>query len=1120
MANATIKITQLPSIGNGLSASTILPVVNTTGTAVTDKTTLGNIANLILTQAGNTLPPAFVANLAYTVVNSAQPNITSVGNLSINTLHIAGGTNGQYLQTDGEGNLAWVAGGGSGNGVVGGSTGQIQFNNAGDFGGSASLVWDQANALLSTTNIGASHATIYGNVDTINVNATGNVKPNAIYTDHYYYANGYVFGGGGGNGVPGGATTQVQFNDNGVFAGNTGFTFNKTSGLLSATLLAGGGNGLSNIQGANVTGFVANANVANTAFAVAGANVSGAVQYAGTANSVAVANVVGIGNIATVALSGSSSNVLYGNGVWAPAGGANTGNVTFDNINIIGTGNLNLQPDPANSGSYLDIFLSSGPDIHIVASAGANLILGKDDQSNVMTSWDGNVYIQSWDNNTNTQGGVWTFDGAGNLGLPGGGIIYSNPYTPSGAPGNTITLQPAGSGTTTNQKLMIYPTAGDGDHIHMVTGNLYQTELFLGSDNFFAKLANTGNFVVQTNDNVSNVATYTFGYDGNLNLPGNLTITGLTNIFGSNTALIQTNDDIPLAMISSNVNGTISSVWIENTSDIGNSNIAGIYVHDTGTGAVRIVNGNNATAINIWDFDTTGNLNVPGNILVSGVASPAPYISGFSSITTIDGGNLGGFDFSNSNLTLPGNTFAVNYANGTQVSLGGSYSNADVANYLPTFTGGNIGSPAGGQGVTNLNLAGNIVATPQLMSINWSAYHMDFSQYGRVNLNTDFFANANTIGAQYLKGDGSNISNIAGANISGTISTSGNISGGNLLASANILGNGYARFTGSFDESQASTAGLYVGYAGGTPRMMFGTGNTSQTFEIDNDGGNLRFYQPGSTKATLTSGGNFSVSGNISATNIGNIASANLNGNGSQVFLGNGTFASAPSSSIIANGNSNVTIASSAGNVVTNVNGALALTVSASGIKVSGGGALQSPGGATAITLNNNGANIPTANITTALNVTGASGANITANITVNGTAGVITPNLPAFRVVGTGGQISSVTTVTGSNWTVDFNQGSYLNNSTGEFTAPVAGLYQVNLVVRTYTNTGISSQAVIKKNSDVQIMVEWAANTTMNHTGGSSVVKMAVGDKLTFQVLLGSISFDTNDNWSVAFLG
>jgi len=100
-------------------------------------------------------------------------------------------------------------------------------------------------------------------------------------------------------------------------------------------------------------------------------------------------------------------------------GGANTGNVTFNDVNIIGDGNLYLQPDPANANAYLDIFLSSGPDVHLVASQSANLILGKDNQSNVMTSWDGNVYIQSWDNNTNTQGGVWTFGGDGNLHTPG-----------------------------------------------------------------------------------------------------------------------------------------------------------------------------------------------------------------------------------------------------------------------------------------------------------------------------------------------------------------------------------------------------------------------------------------------------------------------------------------------------------------------------------------------------------------------------------------------------------------------------------------------------------------------------------------------------------------------------
>ena len=40
---------------------------------------------------------------------------------------------------------------------------------------------------------------------------------------------------GGAGGSPGGATTQVQFNDAGVFAGDVGLTFNKTTKVLTAT---------------------------------------------------------------------------------------------------------------------------------------------------------------------------------------------------------------------------------------------------------------------------------------------------------------------------------------------------------------------------------------------------------------------------------------------------------------------------------------------------------------------------------------------------------------------------------------------------------------------------------------------------------------------------------------------------------------------------------------------------------------------------------------------------------------------------------------------------------------------------------------------------------------------
>jgi hypothetical protein len=135
--------------------------------------------------------------------------------------------------------------------------------------------------------------------------------------------------------------------------------------------------------------------------------------------------------------------------------------------------------------------------------------------------------------------------------------------------------------------------------------------------------------------------------------------------------------------------------------------------------------------------------------------------------------------------------------------------------------------------------------------------------------------------------------------------------------------------------------------------------------------------------------------------------------------------------------------------------------------------------------------------------------------------------NRPAFRVIGNGGSITATTTLTSSHWTLDYQQGSALNTTTGIFTAPIAGLYQVNLVMRTNSNTsGTISQAIVRKTAasggavTSQAMLEFAANTTMNHTGVSTIVKMALNDTLKVDVTAGTLSFDGNDNWSVAYIG
>jgi uncharacterized protein (AIM24 family) len=114
---------------------------------------------------------------------------------------------------------------------------------------------------------------------------------------------------------------------------------------------------------------------------------------------------VGDGSTAWTDLSG---NVIGTGG----GGGASTGNVTFNDFTIIGTGNIHLQPDDQDS-SYLDVFLTGGADVHVTTGAG-HLILGGDNAANVSVRNDGNVQIQSYGAYAKT----WTFDTEGVLTLP------------------------------------------------------------------------------------------------------------------------------------------------------------------------------------------------------------------------------------------------------------------------------------------------------------------------------------------------------------------------------------------------------------------------------------------------------------------------------------------------------------------------------------------------------------------------------------------------------------------------------------------------------------------------------------------------------------------------------
>jgi hypothetical protein len=95
--------------------------------------------------------------------------------------------------------------------------------------------------------------------------------------------------------------------------------------------------------------------------------------------------------------------------------GAN-GNLTLPG-NILGSGNILIYPDSANTDGYLDIYLTTGPDVHVASNGDSNLILGRDSSANVtVNNSSGAVTIQSWSGGAN----VWTFGADGNLTTPGG----------------------------------------------------------------------------------------------------------------------------------------------------------------------------------------------------------------------------------------------------------------------------------------------------------------------------------------------------------------------------------------------------------------------------------------------------------------------------------------------------------------------------------------------------------------------------------------------------------------------------------------------------------------------------------------------------------------------------
>ena len=277
-------------------------IVTVTGTGV-------NIAGYLNT----------TGNIAFSGAN------VSVGSAS--NLKITGGNNGYFLQTDGTGNLTWAVGGGnvSGNGVPGGANTQIQFNNAGNFGGAAGFTFDTSSNAFNAPGNGnfvgnVSAAYFIGNgsqltgIDaTLIANGSANVRT-------FANANVTVSAGGVPNVLT--VTTNSVLVDGNIYANTSTIGANLFTGTLT-TANQPNVTALGTLTSLTVSGNIISGNIYSNTGTIGASLLAGTLTTANQPNITSLGNLTGINVVGTTKIQQALEKVTVN------ATGS-TGTINFD----------------------------------------------------------------------------------------------------------------------------------------------------------------------------------------------------------------------------------------------------------------------------------------------------------------------------------------------------------------------------------------------------------------------------------------------------------------------------------------------------------------------------------------------------------------------------------------------------------------------------------------------------------------------------------------------------------------------------------------------------------------------------------------------------------------------
>jgi hypothetical protein len=708
---------------------------------------------------------AFTFNSATSLLTVTKLQVGSNANLgNVSNVVILGGTNGYFLQTDGAGNLTWAPagnGGNTGNGVPGGANTQVQFNDAGVFGGDAGFTYNKVSNTLSVANTISSGNAITG----VNLSVTD-------------------------------ATIYGTLSATDIIASNITLSANITSAnWINANYFAGNGHSLFGLVGANVTGQVGFANVANN---VAGANVSGTVGFANVANNVAGANVSGqVANAliaGTVYTSAQPNITSVGNLTSLTVVGNTTlGNQVVSNYfigNLFGTANL-----------ARNVTLASQPNITSVGTLTSLTVSGNTTLGNSVTSnyFIGNLYGVANSATVANTANLATFANTANL---------ANAANVAG----TVTVNAQPNITSVGNLTSL-----------TVTGNVTAA-------NFI------GNFV----GNISNANYATFAGTVTTNAQPNITSVGtLTSLAVSGTVTASGISGPLLTPAQPNITsvGTLTSLSVTGNVTAGNVNAGNLLTANFISGTLTTNAQQNINYLgNIgWLNVDTAIPNSNGNISFNGSMSGTGLGSNITITGNLNAGNFVEANYLIGTLTTASQPNITNIGNLTSLTVVGTSNLGDVGNI--TITGGNANYVLSTDGIGNLSWVpqsngGGNGGTPG--GLNTQIQFNDDGVFGGDNTltwnkTTNYMylgGNANVLGTMNVLTtlNSANFTATGTANLSGTVS----LSNTTILASSTLTVAGNLNTQGSANVNLGNIANIHIpGGVNGYVLSTDGLGNLS-----------------------------------------------------------------------------------------------------------------------------------------------------------------------------------------------------------------------------------------------------------------------------------------------------